>query len=42
MKHLMAAAIIVPAALLIMINAIGGIMWDLADNMPLWWEDRDE
>ena len=23
-------------------NAIGGVMWNLADSMPLWWESEDE
>lgn len=23
-------------------NALGGIMWDMADHMPLWWESEDE
>ena len=23
-------------------NFIGGIMWNLADSMPLWWESEDE
>lgn len=23
-------------------NIIGGAIWNLADSMPLWWEDEDE
>ena len=29
------------AAALVLINHIGGAMWDMADSMPLWWEDED-
>ena len=29
-------------AALILINSIGGAMWDMADSMPLWWEDESE
>ncbi len=23
-------------------NALGSVMWNLADSMPLWWESEDE
>lgn len=32
----------VGAAAVILINRIGGAMWDMADSMPLWWEDDNE
>lgn len=42
MKYIIAAAVIVPAVLLAIANIIGGVMWDLADSMPLWWEGEME
>ena len=30
------------AILLTVANMIGGVMWDFADSMPLWWESEDE
>ena len=24
------------------VNALGSVMWNLADSMPLWWEDDDD
>lgn len=40
MKILIGAAAVV-GILAMLINMIGSAMWDLADSMPLWWEDDD-
>ena len=28
--------------LLALVHGIGGAMWDLADEMPLWWNGGEE
>ena len=25
-----------------LVNLIGGVMWDMAESMPLWWEGNNE
>lgn len=40
MKILIGAAAVV-GILATLVNLIGGAMWDMAESMPLWWEDED-
>ena len=42
MLRLILAGIGLLAVLFGAANFIGGIMWNLADSMPLWWESEDE
>lgn len=38
MKILIGAAAVI-GILITLANLIGGAMWNLADEMPIWWED---
>lgn len=41
-KHWIAITALVVVALLATINAVGGAMWNLADNMQIWWNSGGE
>ena len=30
------------AVLFGVVNALGNVMWNLADSMPLWWESEED